>query len=137
MAQRHADCRCAWRVQGATVDSDHVHAQLVNTMREILTVRSWWQLPRFVYGSSRGGAMALIMAQRFPFQVRCIQLSAKVFRLIKFQCLAARLFLTSCAIASVAAFMKQTHFFLNGPEDQFLWAFVHFCVRTTNGHNLL
>ena len=44
--------------------------QLVNTMREILTRRDWWHLPRFVYGSSRGGAMALIMAQRFPFQVR-------------------------------------------------------------------
>ena len=39
-------------------------------MREILTQRDWWHLPRFVYGSSRGGAMALIMAQRFPFQVR-------------------------------------------------------------------
>ena len=42
--------------------------QLVNTMREVLTKRDWWHLPRFVYGSSRGGAMALIMAQRFPFQ---------------------------------------------------------------------
>lgn len=77
----HADLRCAWRMQGATVDGEHVHAQLVNTMREILTVRDWWQLPRFVYGSSRGGAMALIMAQRFPFQVRCNQLSAKVCRM--------------------------------------------------------
>ena len=44
--------------------------QLVNTMREVLTARDWWHLPRFVYGSSRGGAMALIMAQRFPFQAR-------------------------------------------------------------------
>ena len=44
--------------------------QLVSTMREILTRRDWWHLPRFVYGSSRGGAMALIAAQRFPFQVR-------------------------------------------------------------------
>ena len=80
--QRHADCRCAWRMQGAPVDGKHVLVQLVNTMREILTVRNWWQLPRFVYGSSRGGAMALIMAQRFPFQVRCNQLSAKICRLI-------------------------------------------------------
>jgi enterochelin esterase-like enzyme len=54
----------------------HVHVQLVNTMREILTVRDWWQLPRFVYGSSRGGAMALIVAQRFPFQVGCDEFSA-------------------------------------------------------------
>lgn len=45
-------------------------AQLVNTMREVLSQRDWWHLPRFVYGSSRGGAMALIMAQRFPFQAR-------------------------------------------------------------------
>ena len=50
-----------------------LHMQLVNTMREILTRRDWWHLPRFVYGSSRGGAMALIMAQRFPFQVRLRQ----------------------------------------------------------------
>ena len=49
-----------------------VCVQLVNTMREVLTMRDWWHLPRFVYGSSRGGAMALIMAQRFPFQARSI-----------------------------------------------------------------
>ena len=53
-----------------TVLTITLHMQLVNAMREILTRRDWWHLPRFVYGSSRGGAMALIMAQRFPFKVR-------------------------------------------------------------------
>ncbi|CAL5222477.1 g4849 [Coccomyxa viridis] len=48
---------------------DHIEGpELVNAMREVLTKQDWWHLPRFVYGSSRGGAMALIMAQRFPFQ---------------------------------------------------------------------
>ena len=56
-----------------TIFSITLRMQLVNTMREILTRRDWWHLPRFVYGSSRGGAMALIMAQRFPFQVRLRQ----------------------------------------------------------------
>lgn len=45
-------------------------AQLVRTLRQVLTARDWWHLPRFAFGSSRGGAMTLILALRFPFQVR-------------------------------------------------------------------
>ena len=44
--------------------------QLLRTLRHVLTVHSWWHLPRFAYGSSRGGAMTLILALRFPLQVR-------------------------------------------------------------------
>lgn len=54
--------------------------QLVNAMREVLTKQDWWHLPRFVYGSSRGGAMALIMAQRFPFQA-CLSYPRKCYSL--------------------------------------------------------
>ena len=44
-------------------------AQLVRTLRHVLSARDWWHLPRFAFGSSRGGAMTLILALRFPFQV--------------------------------------------------------------------
>ncbi len=44
-------------------------AQLVRTLRAVLSARDWWHLPRFAFGSSRGGAMTLILALRFPFQV--------------------------------------------------------------------
>jgi hypothetical protein len=47
-----------------------LHAQLLRTLRHVLTVRGWWHLPRFAYGSSRGGAMTLILALRFPLQAR-------------------------------------------------------------------
>ena len=43
--------------------------QLVRTLRQVLSSHDWWHLPRFAFGSSRGGAMTLILAMRFPFQV--------------------------------------------------------------------
>ena len=51
-----------------------VLAQLLHTLRHVLTVHGWWHLPRFAYGSSRGGAMTLILALRFPMQVRPLYL---------------------------------------------------------------
>ncbi|CAL8471370.1 g10912 [Coccomyxa elongata] len=42
--------------------------ELVRTLRHVLSARDWWHLPRFAFGSSRGGAMTLILALRFPFQ---------------------------------------------------------------------
>ena len=47
-----------------------VPVQLLRTLRHVLTMHSWWHLPRFAYGSSRGGAMTLILALRFPLQVQ-------------------------------------------------------------------
>lgn len=47
------------------------HVQLVRTLRHVLSAHDWWHLPRFAFGSSRGGAMTLILAMRFPFQVGC------------------------------------------------------------------
>ena len=43
--------------------------QLRRTMRLILTEHDWWHLPRFALGISAGGAQAMILAARFPFQV--------------------------------------------------------------------
>ena len=51
-----------------------VLAQLLHTLRHVLTVHGWWHLPRFAYGSSRGGAMTLILALRFPLQARPLYL---------------------------------------------------------------
>lgn len=51
--------------------------QLVRTLRHVLSAHDWWHLPRFAFGSSRGGAMTLILAMRFPFQVGHRDLSLK------------------------------------------------------------
>ncbi|KAK9820955.1 hypothetical protein WJX81_006047 [Elliptochloris bilobata] len=42
--------------------------EMVRTLRQILTDNRWWHLPRYAMGTSRGGAMALIIALHFPLQ---------------------------------------------------------------------
>ncbi len=46
-----------------------MHAQLKRAVRHVLEDRGWWRLPRYLLGSSAGGAAALNFATRFPVQV--------------------------------------------------------------------
>ncbi len=39
-------------------------------LRLIIDERDWWGMPRFVMGTSAGGLAALLLAARFPVQVR-------------------------------------------------------------------
>ncbi len=53
--------------------------QMIRVIRHILLEKKWWHLPRYVYGSSSGGCIALELALRFPLQAcrlisRCIYL---------------------------------------------------------------
>ncbi|KAK9916516.1 hypothetical protein WJX75_003600 [Coccomyxa subellipsoidea] len=42
--------------------------ELKRAIRHVLEERNWWRLPRYFYGSSAGGAAALLLATRFPVQ---------------------------------------------------------------------
>ena len=42
--------------------------QMIGTIRHILDVKRWWDLPRYALGSSSGGCTALELALRFPLQ---------------------------------------------------------------------
>ena len=42
---------------------------MISVIRHILLEKKWWHLPRYVYGSSSGGCIALELALRFPLQV--------------------------------------------------------------------
>ena len=43
--------------------------QMIRVIRHVLLEKGWWHLPRYVYGSSSGGCIALELAMRFPLQV--------------------------------------------------------------------
>ncbi len=43
--------------------------QLKRAIRHVLEEQKWWGLPRYLLGSSAGGAAALLFATRFPVQV--------------------------------------------------------------------
>ena len=44
--------------------------QVIRVIRHILRERRWWHLPRYTFGSSSGGVIALELPLRFPFQAR-------------------------------------------------------------------
>ena len=46
--------------------------QIIKVVRHILLEKGWWQLPRYAFGSSSGGCIALELALRFPLQVRSV-----------------------------------------------------------------
>ena len=48
------------------------HVQLRRVLRLILDERDWWGMPRYVLGTSAGGSAALLLAARFPVQVRVL-----------------------------------------------------------------
>ncbi|BDA48553.1 hypothetical protein COCOBI_12-2330 [Coccomyxa sp. Obi] len=41
---------------------------IIKVMKHIMTERKWWHLPRYAFGSSSGGCVALELALRFPLQ---------------------------------------------------------------------
>ena len=45
---------------------------MVRALQQILTDNKWWHLPRYAMGTSRGGAMGLILALHFPLQARML-----------------------------------------------------------------
>lgn len=42
--------------------------QIIKVMKHMMTERKWWHLPRYAFGSSSGGCIALELALRFPLQ---------------------------------------------------------------------
>lgn len=44
--------------------------QIIRVIRHMLRERRWWHLPRYTFGSSSGGVIALELPLRFPFQAR-------------------------------------------------------------------
>lgn len=58
--------------QGTTTDALVGAAQMVRALQQILTDNEWWHLPRYAMGTSRGGAMALILALHLPLQARTL-----------------------------------------------------------------
>ena len=42
--------------------------QIIRVIRHMLRERRWWHLPRYTFGSSSGGVIALELPLRFPFQ---------------------------------------------------------------------
>ncbi len=43
-------------------------AQIIRVIRHFLREKRWWHLPRYTFGSSSGGVIALELPLRFPFQ---------------------------------------------------------------------
>ena len=43
--------------------------QIIRVIRHFLREKRWWHLPRYTFGSSSGGVIALELPLRFPFQV--------------------------------------------------------------------
>ena len=48
--------------------------QIIRVIRHMLRERRWWHLPRYTFGSSSGGVIALELPLRFPFQARWVSL---------------------------------------------------------------
>lgn len=44
--------------------------QIIKVVRHVLLEKGWWQLPRYAFGTSSGGCIALELALRFPLQVQ-------------------------------------------------------------------
>jgi len=45
-----------------------VAVQIIKVIKHVLSEREWWHLPRYAFGSSSGGCIALELAMRFPLQ---------------------------------------------------------------------
>ena len=52
--------------------------QIIKVVRHVLLEKGWWQMPRYAFGSSSGGCVALELALRFPLQVRCAAKDAQL-----------------------------------------------------------
>ena len=46
-----------------------LYLQMIKVIRHVLLEKGWWHLPRYAYGTSSGGCIALELALRFPLQV--------------------------------------------------------------------
>jgi len=67
----------AWAAAAACIDMaqhvrrrGHARAQIIRVIRHFLREKRWWHLPRYTFGSSSGGVIALELPLRFPFQAR-------------------------------------------------------------------
>lgn len=61
---------CQQQAARARDSSARFVLQIIRVIRHILRERRWWHLPRYTFGSSSGGVIALELPLRFPFQAR-------------------------------------------------------------------
>ena len=52
--------------------------QIIKVVRHVLLEKGWWQLPRYAFGTSSGGCIALELALRFPLQVQFVATKAQL-----------------------------------------------------------